>query len=117
MVGFFFTRRHSLDTPDLMQKEACNQGKKVLYFYSGVVTRRHSFGKVYSLHNFELLFGEQLPLSFAQWLSAPFGVQGSNPYKAHIVPYVYPCKKLPLLQSLSGDVPVAPKQRQELKII
>ena len=48
---------------------------------------------------------------------ALWGSRGRTPYKAHSTLCVSLLKKLPLLQSLSGDVPVAPKQRQELKII
>lgn len=44
-VSVFHCDGRSLVTTVLNQKGACNQGGKVLKFYYGGVTRRHSFGK------------------------------------------------------------------------
>ena len=72
MVGFLFTRRHPFGMAKnsrLGAKGACNQRKED--FKQLTYSRMHSAS---SATGENVLQWEQLPLSFAQWLSTPFGV-------------------------------------------
>ena len=74
MVGFYypFTRRHPFGMAKnsrLGAKGACNQRKED--FKQLTYSRMHSAS---SATGENVIQWEQLPLSFAQWLSAPFGI-------------------------------------------
>ena len=88
MVGFLFIQvfihlrvaTHSgwLKTPDLGQKEACNQGKED--FKQLTYSRMHSAS---SATGENVLQWEQLPFSKKMGKCALWGLRGRTPYKAH----------------------------------
>ena len=88
MVGFLFIQvfihlrvaTHSgwLKTPDLGQKEACNQGKED--FKQLTYSRMHSAS---SATGENVLQWEQLPFSKKMGKCALWGLRGRTPYKAY----------------------------------
>ena len=74
----FATHSGWLKTPDLGQKEACNQGKED--FKQLTYSRMHSAS---SATGENVLQWEQLPFSKKMGKCALWGLRGRTPYKAH----------------------------------